>query len=71
MLYSMNYYELLGVDAKDNNDTLKKAYRKKAIEWHPDVNKSPSASNMFKEIKMLMILYPIMAEDLYMIEVLM
>lgn len=45
-----DYYEILGV-TKDVADTeLKKAYRKLALQFHPDKNKAPGASEAFKAI---------------------
>ena len=43
-------YEILGVDKNATDDQIKKAFRKKAREYHPDVNKDPDAEERFKEI---------------------
>ena len=45
-----NYYEILGVSKTDSGETIHKAFRKKAMVYHPDRNKKPSAEDMFKEI---------------------
>ena len=50
-LQYMNYYQLLGIDSRASKNDIKKAYRKKAVEFHPDINKSPEASDVFKKIK--------------------
>ncbi len=45
-----DYYEVLGV-AKDATDAdIKRAYRKLAAQYHPDVNHEPDAEQRFKEI---------------------
>jgi molecular chaperone DnaJ len=45
-----DYYEVLGVDRKADEETLKKAYRKLAKKYHPDMNPGDeSAAEKFKE----------------------
>ncbi len=45
-----DYYDLLGVGRDADNDTLKRAYRRLARQYHPDINKEPGAEDRFKEI---------------------
>lgn len=45
-----DYYQILGVDKKASAAEIKKAYRKLALEYHPDRNKSKEAHDKFKEI---------------------
>jgi len=50
MATKRDYYDILGVSKSSSADELKKAYRKQALQWHPDRNKSTEASEKFKEI---------------------
>lgn len=46
-----DYYKTLGVEKSADADTIKKAYRKLAMKYHPDQNKdSPEAEAKFKEL---------------------
>ncbi len=43
-------YAILGVDRDADADALKKAYRRLARQYHPDVNSDPGAQERFKEV---------------------
>jgi curved DNA-binding protein len=45
-----DYYNILGVDRGADAATLKKAYRKMARQYHPDVNKAADSEEKFKEV---------------------
>ena len=45
-----DYYEVLGVPRGAPEEEIRKSFRKKALEYHPDRNKSPGAEEKFKEV---------------------
>src|SRR5512143_1193528 len=55
-----DYYEVLGVAKGAGADDIKKAYRKLARQYHPDVNKSHDAEAKFKELNEA---YEVLSDD--------
>src|SRR5437588_10344349 len=55
-----DYYDVLGVEKGAGKDEIKSAYRKLALQYHPDRNKSPEATERFKEISEA---YAILSDD--------
>ncbi len=50
MAEKRDYYEVLEIDKSASEDDIKKAYRRLAKKYHPDINKEPGAEEKFKEI---------------------
>ena len=47
---SQDYYETLGVARDASDEDIRRAYRRLARKYHPDVNKEPDAEDRFKQI---------------------
>src|SRR2546428_7871464 len=55
-----DYYQILEVPRDSKPDEIKNAYRKLALKYHPDRNKSPEAEGKFKEISEA---YAVLSDD--------
>ena len=55
-----DYYDVLGVQKGAGKDDVKAAYRKLALQYHPDRNKDPGAAEKFKEISEA---YAVLSDD--------
>ena len=60
MTNKQDYYEVLEISKNANKDEIKNAYRKLALKFHPDRNKSPGAEEKFKEISEA---YAVLSDD--------
>lgn len=60
MATKRDYYDVLGVQRSAPKDELKKAYRKLARQYHPDVNRDADAGERFKEINEA---YEVLSDD--------
>jgi|TARA_B100000315_G_scaffold200183_2_gene192308 molecular chaperone DnaJ len=55
-----DYYEVLGLERGASGDKIKQAYRKLALQYHPDRNKSAGAEEIFKEVSEA---YAVLSDD--------
>lgn len=47
---AVDYYKLLGLTRRATEKQIKKAYREKSLQYHPDKNKSPNAAEIFANL---------------------
>ena len=56
----MDYYGVLGVDKTASKEEIKKAYKRLAKQYHPDINKEADAETKFKEVSEA---YSVLSDD--------
>jgi len=60
MTEKRDYYDVLGVPRNSSKDQIKDAYRKLAMQYHPDRNKAPDAEEKFKDVSEA---YAVLSDD--------
>lgn len=60
MAAKRDYYDVLGVSQDADGDEIRRAFRRKAREYHPDVNDAPDAADRFREVKEA---YEVLSDD--------
>ena len=60
MATQRDFYDVLGLSRNASKDEIKKAYRKLARQYHPDVNKENGAEEKFKEVQRA---YEVLSDD--------
>lgn len=60
MNYKTDYYKILGIRVDADKVTVKKAYKRLALQYHPDINKSSNAERKFKRINEA---YTVLSDD--------
>ena len=71
MATKRDYYEVLGVTKTSSQDEIKRQYRKLALKFHPDRNKSSEAAEHFKKFLKHMQLFQILKKNRSMINMVM
>ena len=56
----MDYYATLGIDRNASKEEIKKAYKRLAKQYHPDINKDPGAETKFKQVSEA---YSVLSDD--------
>ncbi len=46
-----DHYEILGIASDASGETVRTAYRRKALQFHPDRNPAPDASEKFRDVQ--------------------
>jgi curved DNA-binding protein CbpA len=46
-----DYYAILGIASDATSEAIRTAYRRKALQFHPDRNPAPEASERFREVQ--------------------